>query len=510
MVTVVSQKGKYAWLQPRLSMFASVKLTILLLVLTAGTVLVGAWCPQEGAVGKEKVVEQFGPTVAAYMLNYGIADIFHSPWFLGLIGLLTVNMVACSVQRVFPKVRSLLQPMKCLGQREIKKLAVSEQRVLVPVSAVPGSPADLQSKKEACIEDFAKRLKKAGYFVSLSQNRLTGHWGKIGRLAPTITHIGLLSLLAGVTVTSWTGFNGFQGVDLHDTMSFRESEHSKQWIGKLPKWHVRVDATRREDYEGGQPKQWYSTLTVIDDAGKVLKTQEISVNNPLTYDGVDIYQSSWGLHSINISFSGHDYKLPLQQMGPRVNAAFLPLDAKTIMIFSVRGQEQPVRVFAKVPEWKQPRILAVLPKGVTQKLGAVDVRFEEVIPATGLQYKSDPGLPITYVAFGFIIVGVMLAAIPYRQLWASVEQNDDGDLILISGGVSRKGKKAFERGLRKIMDGFAAECLTKNGSSKENAPSHLDAALSIAAESGLESIVSGATGAPTTNDAREDKCQTSN
>ena len=107
----------------RLSSFASVKLTVTLLVLIAISILIGAWCPQESQVGRQKVVEQFGEQLANEFIKYGIADIFHTPWFLGLIGLLTVNMVACSVQRVFPKVRTLKQAMPYLGTNEIAKLA---------------------------------------------------------------------------------------------------------------------------------------------------------------------------------------------------------------------------------------------------------------------------------------------------------------------------------------------------------------------------------------------------
>ena len=260
MVTAVSsaKKQEQPWL--RLSLFASVKLTIVLMTLIATTVLIGAWCPQESQVGRQKVIEQFGPQVGQEMIKLGIADIFHSPWFLGLIGMLTVNMVACSVQRVFPKVRLLTQPMVFLGQREITKMPVFDETRL---AMQPG---------EALVA-LQTKLEKSGYSVVANGNKLTAHWGKFGRLAATVTHIGLLSLLGGVTVTSWTGFTGFQSVPLHSDLSFEDSEHSKQWLGHLPPWRVHVDATRRENYETGDPKQWYSTLSVIGPQGKVLTSK---------------------------------------------------------------------------------------------------------------------------------------------------------------------------------------------------------------------------------------------
>ena len=80
--------------------------------------------------------------------------------------------------------------------------------------------------------------------------------------------------------------------------------------------------------------------------------------------------------------------------------------------------------------------------------------FEKVLPVTGLQYKSDPGLPITYVAFAIIMVGVLLAAIPHRHVWVAVEQDQSSSgsgQVLYIGGTSRKAKVGFERALDKLL-----------------------------------------------------------
>lgn len=391
----------------RLAIFASVRMTVALLVAIATTVLLGAWCPQESQVGQDKVVEQFGPEMALTLHNLGITDIFHTPWFLLLIGLLTVNMVACSMQRVFPKVHSLKLAMPYLSGEAIEKLPLAEKLALC---LSPPRALDM----------LEQRLVRCGYKSRRNGNALVAEFGKFGRLAPTITHIGLLTLLAGVTITSWTGFSGFQPIPVGGSLEFGSSEHSRLWIGKLPEWRVTVDASRREDYETGEPKQWYSDLTVID-GGVPVKRQQISVNNPLSYKGVDIYQSSWDLDSIVLRFNGRERRFELRQMG-KVHAAFLPLEAETVLIFSIRNQQQPLRVFAKTPQWEAPRLLTEVAAGKSARLGSVELTYVGVIPVTGLQYKCDPGLPITYIAFGFIITGVLLASVPHRQVWAYAEE----------------------------------------------------------------------------------------
>jgi len=416
------------------NVLASVKLTIFLMSMTALTVLIGAWCPQESASGKEKVVEQFGPDAAAVLTQLGITDIYHSPFFLSLIAMLTVNMIACSFMRVFPRVKLLQKPLPFLAGKEIGKLPVNTSVVVA-------------KNDQSVLAAVALKLASKGFKVSTNQEKLLAEYGKFGRLAATVTHIGLLTLLVGVTITSWTGFSGFQPVLLNSHLDFHESEHSKLWVGKLPDWTVRVDATRREDHPTGEAKQWFSKLAVIDSKGKEITSQEISVNNPLSYKGVDIYQSSWGLDHIILKFNGNERRLDLRPMG-KLYAAFLPLDQGTMMLFSVRA-DGTIKVFAKRPDWEGPRLLTEIKKGVAAKLGPVNIELVKIMPVTGLQYKCDPGLPVTYVAFAFIIVGVMMAAIPHRHVWVSLETAATTKVIYF-GGRSVKAKVGFERLIKEL------------------------------------------------------------
>lgn len=430
----------------KLAIFASVRLTVVLLSLIALTILIGAWCPQESQVGQEKVIEQFGEDMAMFLIKAGIADIFHTPFFLILIGLLTVNMIACSFQRVFPKVRLLRQPMPYLSSQSVIKLPWHHQLVF---------NGDVERARSI----LSGELARLHYVTNWQKNRLQAEFGKFGRLAPTITHIGLLSLLAGVTITSWTGFSGFSPVLLNDYLSFHDAKHSHLWLGQLPTWRVKVNSTSRVDYPSGEAKQWFSDLSVVDSQDKILMRQEISVNNPLTYDGVDIYQSSWGLDRLLLRFNGQTRSFNLRPMG-KLYAAFLPLGQDCVLIFSVHDQKQPLRLFAKRPDWTAPRLLGEVPLKHELKLGSVSVEYIKALPVTGLQYKRDPGLIVTFCAFAFIIAGVILAAVPHRLVWADIseefaqESNDENrqnQSVVTIGGRSIKAKVAFEKQMKRLV-----------------------------------------------------------
>src|SRR5262249_40444282 len=157
-----------SFLQMFWNFFASVRLTVVLLCLLAATVLAGAWCPQEAQVGQEKVIEAFGPELATILIKMHVADIFHSYWFLLLIGFLTVNMIVGSLKHVFPKLRLLVVPMPFLQAREISKLPFHWE-------------AEIASETESAKQLITQQLQKRFYNVSWNGETLTAEFGKFGR-----------------------------------------------------------------------------------------------------------------------------------------------------------------------------------------------------------------------------------------------------------------------------------------------------------------------------------------
>lgn len=413
----------------RSSLFASVKLTIFLITCLTALVLIGAWCPQKSQVGYEKVVEQFGSDTALILDKIGITDVFHSNLFLGVIALLTVNMIACSTQRVFPKIKLYRKPLLHFNSQQISKLPCNQAVYL---------------SKDGCniLELVSDIFKKSGMNVVVKDNKINGQRGKISKFAATVTHIGLLSLLFGVTITSWTGFSGIDPVGIGSNLDFTTAEHANNWLGKLPNFKIRLNSTRKENYPTGEVKQWYSNLSVLAPSGKTLLNQTISVNEPLSFNGVDVYQSSWGLGSAEISFNGHVRKLLLRPMGS-IWAAFLPLEQDTVLIMSFRNEKEPMKLFAKRKEWASPKLLTEIPLHGCVNLGMVRLCYKKINPVSGLQFKSDPGLPIVYIAFGFIITGVILATIPYSEIYACLEEYESNRLLLTIGGLCPKAPSQF-------------------------------------------------------------------
>ncbi|MGD8942622.1 MAG: cytochrome c biogenesis protein ResB, partial [Desulfobacterales bacterium] len=78
--------------------FASVKLTIGLLLTLAATSIIGTLIPQNESPAA--YLQSFGETLYRIFSLLGLLDMFHSWWFRALILLLVVNIIVCSIDRL--------------------------------------------------------------------------------------------------------------------------------------------------------------------------------------------------------------------------------------------------------------------------------------------------------------------------------------------------------------------------------------------------------------------------
>ena len=57
----------------------------------------------------------------------------------------------------------------------------------------------------------------------------------------------------------------------------------------------------------------------------------------------------------------------------------------------------------------------------------------DIISSTGLQIKSDPGIPIIYAGFAFLMVSTLISYITYSQIWIVKDQTE----VYIGGNTTR-------------------------------------------------------------------------
>lgn len=258
--------------------FASVRVAIWLILLLALASISGSLIEQEGLYNDWRPPEQYYPfRYGAFWGNFylksGLTDAYGSWWYLTLLSLLSLSLIICSIQRLVPLYRALRQPA-------VSKSADFIRRQTWTAEIEPRSAAD---DEEAALEAAGAWLTRQRFKVYREGSSLHGDRGRLSRYGPYIIHIGLLLVAAAGFTRALPGWYSRESIWVADGQ-----------VVRVPGTHfsLRSDGFKDEYYPTGMPKLFVTTATIIDD-GKEVKQQEIKVNHPLHYAGVDLFQASF-------------------------------------------------------------------------------------------------------------------------------------------------------------------------------------------------------------------------
>jgi cytochrome c biogenesis protein len=205
----------------------------------------------------------------------------------------------------------------------------------------------------------------------------------------------------------------------------------------------------------GRPEQFRSQLRLQPGdpaAAQPLSatSREISVNHPLRFQGMTVYQADWALAAIQVQLGKSPIlELPLQsfpQLGDQVWGIVLPTrpDGSNPVLVSLSSEQGPVTVYSAEAE-----VLGTLvPGGEPAEIAGIPLRIAGVVPASGLLLKRDPGVPLVYAGFAIALAGGALSLIATRQLWAIAEPEQQK---LHVAGLCNRNLAAFSRELPALL-----------------------------------------------------------
>ncbi len=429
--------------------FSSIKLAITLFVFLAITTLVGTVIPEEPMVGSAELIKKYGLDKYHLFKSLGLTDVFHSWWYLALLTTLGINITVASFTRVFPKCgRAFAYPIKLDGDN-IKKLSINSE-----IEAMDTSPLTFVGNK----------LRNKHYKIKLDSLSLVAVKGAWHRLGASVTHVGMLTLLIGSAISMLTGFNGLAQVgekegfylaDLRDsTTQIRSVEPTNWlvpinkmpiWIGRVPPYLISVNKTWRVDYETGQPKQWYTDLSVYDKNKKELNRKTIFVNSPLEFRGLDVYQSNWG-RFLKVTFNNEALTMPLEK-GKKGEIVLIPLSDDVGLKLEVKKKKgrrvsETLKLYSVSLKTFKEKYLGKVELNTNKNLGPINIGFLGTETLTGLQFKSNPGVFLIYPGLFLIILGVLIAFGSKKQIWVAFNPNNNK--IVIGGTADRAKGKFFE------------------------------------------------------------------
>jgi cytochrome c biogenesis protein len=400
------------------------------------------------------VIEQ-GSSVQFYMANYpekpalfgfltwkvilaaGLDHVYRTWWFLSLLILFGTSLTACTWTRQLPALRWFSRTWNFYTQpRQFQKFTLSAE-------LTQGTMAQL-----------IPLLEQRRYKVFQEGQSLYAHKGIVGRIGPILVHASMLIILIGSMIGAMTGFIAQEMVPSGEAFQVRHLIDAGPWSGnQVPQdWSVKVNRFWIDYTPAGDIDQFYSDLSVLDQNQNEVDRQTIHVNKPLKHRGVTFYQADWGIAGIRLKINNSPVlELPMIQLPDQGRGRFWgtfvptnPANPESREGISLITNDLQGTLFAYD---KTGQMVSTVRQGTATEIDGFKVTVVELIGSTGLQVKADPGIPIVYLGFGLIMVGVMMSYVSHSQVWA-LEHSDR----FYVGGRTNRAQVVFEREVLEILE----------------------------------------------------------
>jgi cytochrome c biogenesis protein len=426
------------WWRQLLSVVGDLRLAIVLLLAIAIFSISGTVIEQGQSLAFYQANYPEDPALFGFLswkvlLTLGLDHVYRTWWFLSILILFGSSLTACTFTHQFPALKAARRWKFYKEPRQFQKLALS---------------AELETGN---LDSLTSLLQARKYKVFREGDTLYARKGIMGRIGPIVVHASMLIILAGAIWGALTGFIAQEMVPSGGTFQVKNIIDAGPLAATqtLKDWSVRVNRFWIDYTPEGGIDQFYSDMSVLDKEGKNVDNQTIYVNKPLRYRGVTIYQTDWGIAAVQVRVNDSPiFQIPMAQLETQGNgriwgtwiptkpdmsegASLLARDLQgTLLVYDATG-----------------KLVSTVRPGMATQVNGITLKVKDVIGSTGLQIKSDPGIPIVYTGFGLLMLGVIMSYVSHSQFWALQK----GDRFYV-GGRTNRAQVAFEREVIAILD----------------------------------------------------------
>lgn len=356
------------------------------------------------------------------ILILGLNKIYTNWWFLFIIFLFGSSLLSCTFSRQIPSLKLAKLWRFFKEEQNLNKFNLSF------------------TLKEYSLAEFAYFLRKEQYHCLQQGGYLYAYKGLIGKIGPIIVHISIIFVLVGSVYGALAGFMA-QEIIPTDTLFHLQNIVTSGPISYVnQEFQGYVNDFKIAYTDEGVIDQFYSDLAVLDQELNVQVKKTIFVNEPLKYKDLTVYQTDWNIEGVEVLLNEKEiYTLPLKEIklktGSRFWIATLPINKNNLLVIQDLTGQYLIYNQATV-------LLGEAEIGHKLYVAGQSLRLTKILPSTGLQIKSDPGIPIVYGGFLLLIVSASISYTSYCQIWAIKKSTK-----LYIYGITNRGVYFFEKQL---------------------------------------------------------------
>jgi len=387
-----------------------------------------------------------------------IFDMYHSWWFQSLLLLLTINIIVCSIDRLSATWKIIFVKIPPFNISRFRNLSDKEE------FADNRSPENLKKIYEPFISKSFSYLRSEATANGICIFAEKGRWTRMGVYT---VHLSIVLMLLGGLIGSIFGFEGFVTIpegEKKENIRIR----STQQLHKLD-FEIQCDDFTLSFYDSGAPKEYRSSLTILENDKPVLQ-KDIIVNDPLRYKNINIFQSSYGTllpKEFSMNFMSKETGMRYTKNASIGEQMEIPEGMGTLVIkdysnsYSFMGHNIGESFMGILTPNDGDPVQIILPLRFPQfdkmRKGKWVISVADYKPRyyTGLQVTMDPGVWVVYSGFIMIIIGCFITFfMSHQRLCIEVKKSGKKYKIMVAG-TSNKNKLGMQNNIKRITENLS-------------------------------------------------------
>jgi cytochrome c biogenesis protein len=391
--------------------------------------------------------QSYAAPIARAILRLNFDNMYHSPWYVGIIGLILLSLTVCTFKRVIPARLPPLHPVK------VEK---------IPLHASFEVEGDAGDVRRRIGEFFRSRgwLMRERTLGGVEWSFADKHnWARRGVL---VAHIGFVIIAAGTTLYWARGFSGDIAIPTGQTMQIPRT-HA---LIRLDSFGYKIAPIMTKSGMVYQPIDYVSHVTVTGNDG-MPKRMTVRVNHPINVDGTLYYQASYGFgirfavthNGANVAslsdrtlLEGDSFDIPGSGRSVLYERFAPTIDRQTGMPTADPRVNDPAVVLA-VSQAGNPLGEALVPLRSSVDLGdGWRVTPQQYVLYSGFQYRYDPGIPLVGIGAFVLLAGLIISfyLLPAR-LYIRVDEERPRRVRVGAAATTVKGYDVFENEFGRLM-----------------------------------------------------------